>query len=137
MESVSVGRLPEWFRQEIPRDISLIKNRIREFEEAGLNTVCKSARCPNLGGCFQANSVTFMIMGDSCSRNCSFCAVNKSRPQALDLSEPYKLALTIRKLGLEYIVLTSVTRDDLALGGASHYARCVRLIQSLNPNKKK
>ena len=136
MESVSVVRLPGWFRQEVPRDISLVKNRIREFEQAGLNTVCKSARCPNLGVCFQANSVTFMIMGDSCSRNCSFCAVDKSRPQALDLSEPYKLALTIRKLGLEYIVLTSVTRDDLALGGASHYARCVRLIQSLNPGKK-
>ena len=136
MESVSVVRLPGWFRQEVPRDISLVKNRIREFEQAGLNTVCKSARCPNLGVCFQTNSVTFMIMGDSCSRNCSFCAVDKSRPRPLDLSEPYKLALTIRKLGLEYIVLTSVTRDDLPLGGASHYARCVRLIQSLNPGKK-
>ena len=129
-------RMPEWFRQEIPRNISLVKNRIEEFEQAGLHTVCKSARCPNLGGCFQANSVTFMIMGDSCSRNCSFCAVNKSWPRPLDLSEPYKLALTIRKLGLEYIVLTSVTRDDLTFGGASHYVRCVRLIQSLNPGKK-
>ena len=129
-------RLPGWFRQEVPRDISLVKNRIREFEQAGLHTVCKSARCPNLGGCFERNSVTFMIMGDSCSRNCSFCAVSKSRPRPLDLSEPYKLALTIRKMGLEYIVLTSVTRDDLAFGGASHYARCTRLIQSLNPGKK-
>ena len=129
-------RLPGWFRQEVPRDISLVKNRIREFEQAGLHTVCKSARCPNLGGCFERNSVTFMIMGDSCSRNCSFCAVSKSLPRPLDLSEPYNLALTIRKLGLEYIVLTSVTRDDLTFGGASHYARCTRLIQSLNPGKK-
>ncbi|TAN59071.1 lipoyl synthase, partial [bacterium] len=93
-----ITRLPAWFRQEIPRDINLIKNRLKSFENHNLNTVCLSARCPNISRCFEDNSVTFMILGDACSRNCRFCAVNKERPRALGLSEAYNLALTIRSL---------------------------------------
>lgn len=129
-------RFPPWFRQEIPRDIGFIKNRLKEFENSGLNTVCVSARCPNINSCFEDNSVTFMIMGSNCSRNCGFCAVDKGRLNPLDPSEAYNLALTIRRLNLSYVVITSVTRDDLPLGGASHYARVVYLIKKINPGKK-
>lgn len=131
-----ITRLPAWFRQEIPRDINLIKNRLKSFENHNLNTVCLSAHCPNIGRCFEDNSVTFMILGDACSRNCGFCAVSKERPRVLDLSEPYNLALTIRGLNLRYVVLTSVTRDDLTFGGATQYARAVYLIRRLNPGRK-
>ena len=129
-------RLPAWFRQEIPRDIHLVKNRLKSFENHKLNTVCASARCPNINRCFENNSVTFMILGDACSRNCGFCAVSKERPRVLDLSEPYNLALTIRGFNLRYVVLTSVTRDDLTFGGATQYARAVYLIRRLNPGRK-
>ena len=129
-------RLPSWFRQEIPRDAGFVKNRLREFENSGLNTVCLSARCPNLNRCFEDNSVTFMIMGSNCSRDCGFCAVDKGRLNPLELSETYNLALTINRLNLSYVVITSVTRDDLPLGGASHYARAVYLIKKINPGKK-
>ena len=129
-------RLPSWFRQEIPRDIGFIKNRLKEFENSGLHTVCLSARCPNINSCFEDNSVTFMIMGSNCSRNCGFCAVDKGRLNPLEPSETYNLALAIRRLNLSYVVITSVTRDDLPLGGASHYARAVYLIRKINPGKK-
>jgi len=129
-------RLPSWFRQEIPRDIGFIKNRLKEFENSGLHTVCLSARCPNINRCFEDNSVTFMIMGSSCSRNCGFCAVDKGGLSPLEPSEAYNLALTIRRLNLSYVVITSVTRDDLPLGGASQYARAVYLIRKINPGKK-
>lgn len=130
------ARLPPWFRQKIPQNMDFIKNRLRDFENYGLNTVCLSARCPNINNCFESGSVTFMILGDNCSRNCSFCAVNKGSPQSLDLLEPYSLALTIRNLNLKYIVITSVTRDDLSFGGAVHYARAMHLIRRFNPNIK-
>lgn len=129
-------RLPSWFRQEIPKDTGFIKNRLKEFENSGLNTVCVSARCPNLSRCFQDNSVTFMIMGSSCSRNCGFCAVNKDRLDPLDPSEAYNLALTVNRLNLSYVVITSATRDDLPFGGASQYARAVYLVRKINPEKK-
>ncbi len=131
-----ISRLPSWFKQEIPKDISTIKNRLRSFENARLNTVCQSAHCPNINHCFEHNSVTFMILGDACSRNCSFCAVHKDRLYPLDLSEPYNLALAIQNLNLQYIVITSVTRDDLPYGGATHYCRAVYAIRALNPGKK-
>lgn len=130
------SRLPSWFKQEIPRDIDFIRNRLKDFENHKLSTVCLSARCLNINHCFEHNSVTFMILGDSCSRNCTFCAVPKGRLRPLDLAEPYNLALTIQKLNLEYIVITSVTRDDLPLGGASHYARAVYAIRGFNPGKR-
>jgi len=130
------ARLPSWFTQKIPKDINFIKNRLRDFENAKLSTVCKSAHCPNINYCFEHNSVTFMILGDTCSRNCNFCAVRKGRLRPLELGEPYNLALTIRNLNLQYSVITSVTRDDLYTERASHYARSVYAIRSLNPGKR-
>ena len=109
-------RLPFWFRQEIPRDAGFIKNRLKEFENSGLNTVCLSARCPNLNRCFEDNSVTFMIMGSNCSRNCGFCAVDKGRLNPLDALETYNLALTIRRLNLSYVVIPG-TRMICLLAG--------------------
>lgn len=129
-------RIPSWFRQEIPKDAGFIKNRLEEFKNSGLNTVCLSSRCPNINSCFEDNSVTFMIMGSRCSRNCGFCAVDKGRLNPLEPSETYNLALTIYRLNLSYVVITSVTRDDLPFGGASHYARAVYLIKKINPGKK-
>lgn len=131
-----VSRLPPWFRQEIPNNPAFIKNRLKDFENYRLHTVCLSAHCPNLNGCFENKSMTFMILGDNCSRNCRFCAVNKGKPLPLNLSEPFNLALAIYRLNLKYAVITSVTRDDLAFGGATEYARLVYLIRRLNPKIK-
>ena len=131
-----ITRLPPWFRQEIPKNIDFIKNRLKAFENLKLNTVCLSAQCPNINSCFENNSVTFMILGEHCSRNCNFCAVDKGALRPMNLAEPYSLALTIQRLNLGYAVITSVTRDDLAFGGATQYARAVYLIRQLNPGIK-
>lgn len=131
-----ISRLPPWFRQEIPKDIGFVGNRLKDFENSGLHTVCVSAHCPNINGCFENNSMTFMILGDNCSRNCRFCAVNKGVPHAVNVSESFNLAQTIYRLNLKYAVITSVTRDDLAFGGAVEYARVVYLIRRLNPKIK-
>lgn len=128
-----ISRLPPWFRQEVPKDIGFVRNRLKDFENSKLNTVCVSAHCPNINGCFENNSMTFMILGDNCSRNCRFCAVNKGMPLPINLSEAFNLAVAIYRLNLKYIVLTSVTRDDLPLGGASEYARVIYLIKHINP----
>ena len=131
-----IKRLPPWFRQEIPRNIHLVRNRLRDFENHKLNTVCLSAHCPNINACFENNSVTFMLLGNICSRNCNFCAVEKGNSLPLALLEPYELALTARRMNLRYAVITSVTRDDLSSGGATQYARAVYLTRRLNPEIK-
>lgn len=131
-----ISRLPAWFRQEIPRDIAFIKNRLKNFENARLNTVCLNAKCPNINNCFENNNVTFMLLGNICSRNCNFCAVEKGNSLPPTLLEPYELALSIRRMNLRYVVLTSVTRDDLSCGGATQYARAVYLTRRLNPEVK-
>lgn len=120
-----INRLPLWFKQEIPKDIDGIKNRLDKFREQRLSTVCVSAHCPNIYGCFKRNAVTFMIMGENCSRSCRFCAVGKGRLKPLDLYEAYNLAESLKDLQVRYAVITSVTRDDLPLGGASHFVRAV------------
>ncbi len=127
------NRLPVWLRQEIPRNMDFIKKRLNSFKPLKLSTVCLSAHCPNMPRCFQNNSVTFMILGGVCTRNCSFCAVDKGRPNLVDLFEGYKIAEAVRNLGLKYVVITSVTRDDLDLGGAVHFARVAYLVKRLNP----
>ena len=131
-----ISRLPAWFRQEIPKDTAFIKNRLKNFENARLNTVCLSAKCPNINNCFENNNVTFMILGNICSRNCNFCAVEKGDSPPLALFEPYELALTIGRMNLRYVVIISVPRDDLSLGGATQYARAVYLTRRLNPEVK-
>src|SRR5690606_5749716 len=94
---------------------------------------CEEASCPNLGECFAHGTATFMIMGDICTRRCPFCDVAHGRPDPLDPEEPNNLARTIQAMGLRYVVVTSVDRDDLRDGGAQHFVDCIRAIRELNP----
>jgi lipoic acid synthetase len=93
-----------------------------------LNTVCEGARCPNIGRCFASGTATFMILGNNCTRNCTFCAVEKCPPSPLEADEPQRIVEAVRRLGLSYVVITSVTRDDLPDGGAGHFARTVQAL---------
>jgi lipoic acid synthetase len=114
-------------------DLDLLK---KSFKQSGLHTVCQAAKCPNIGECFKNKTATFMILGDICSRNCSFCATKHGTPLKIDKEEPNKLAKTIKLLNLDYIVITSVTRDDLQDGGAEHFKRVVNTIKKEIPNIK-
>jgi lipoic acid synthetase len=106
---------------------------LRKWE---VHTVCESARCPNVGECFRQRAVTFMIMGDTCTRNCAFCAVNTGQPPALDSGEPERVAQAAAEIGVGYLVVTSVTRDDLPDGGAAHFAATVAAARRFLPDTK-
>ena len=128
-------RKPKWIRAKAhthPR-VQEIKQLMRELR---LSSVCEEAACPNLGECFSHGTATFMIMGDICTRRCPFCDVAHGRPQPLDTDEPANLARAIAQLGLSYVVITSVDRDDLRDGGASHFAACIREVRRLNPETR-
>jgi len=103
------------------------------MREKNLHTVCEEARCPNIGECWGNKTATFLILGDTCTRGCRFCAIDKGRPLALDPEEPRNVGLTVKDLGLDHIVVTSVNRDDLPDGGANHFAKTVFWIKSFNP----
>jgi lipoic acid synthetase len=130
-------RKPDWIRITLPTDpekskkVIELKNRLRTNR---LVTVCEEASCPNLPECFGNGTATFMIMGDVCTRRCSFCDVAHGRPKPLDTEEPQNLAKTIHAMQLNYVVITSVDRDDLRDGGASHFVACIQAIRKLNPN---
>lgn len=126
-------RLPSWFRQRIGNG-SEIDKVLSVLDELKLNTVCESACCPNRHHCYGQGTATFMILGDTCTRGCSFCAVRKGKPLPVDDEEPERISLAVRKLGLKFVVITSVTRDDLTDGGASQFARVVREVKKLNPD---
>ena len=128
----SMARKPEWIRARAPSGprVTEIKRMMRELN---LSSVCEEAGCPNLGECFSHGTATFMIMGDICTRRCPFCDVAHGRPQPLDTDEPGNLAKAIAQLGLEYIVITSVDRDDLRDGGAGHFAACIRAVRERCP----
>jgi lipoic acid synthetase len=126
------ARLPSWFRQPLP-DPEAMGQVEGLLESLNLHTICESAHCPNAGDCFSRRTATFLILGNVCTRNCSFCAVDKGRPLAVDDEEPEHLLAAVEKLGLRYVVITSVTRDDLDDGGASHFAQTVRLIRERKP----
>jgi len=130
-----VKRLPEYLKRPII-DTERTKNVRRILKTNCLNTVCESARCPNKNECYQKNTATFLIMGNVCTRNCRFCNISTAKPLPLDENEPKNVALAIQELGLKYAVITSVTRDDLADGGAEHFARCIEEIRGLNKNIK-
>jgi lipoic acid synthetase len=125
-------RKPEWIRVRAGggERFGEIKRILRE---AKLHTVCEEASCPNIGECFGHGTATFMIMGDLCTRRCPFCDVAHGRPQPLDAEEPRHLAETIARLGLRYVVITSVDRDDLRDGGAGHFVECIRAVRALSP----
>jgi len=117
-------RKPDWIRVRVPASprIDQVKKKLRKH---GLHTVCEEASCPNLGECFGGGTATFMIMGDICTRRCPFCDVAHGRPKALNENEPRELAEAIADMGLRYVVITSVDRDDLRDGGAQHFADCI------------
>lgn len=121
-------RKPPWLKVRFPAGerYGQLKSLMREQD---LHTVCEDAHCPNIGECWNAGTATFMILGDVCTRSCGFCAVTTGRPRALDLLEPGRLARTVRALGLDYVVITSVNRDDLASGGAEIFAACINAIR--------
>jgi lipoyl synthase len=125
-----VSELPDWLRINAPRRAALEELKALSGRKH-LHTVCESAHCPNVGECFSHRNATFMILGNQCTRNCHFCAVDKGRPAAVDPEEPARVAEAIKELALVYAVITSVTRDDLALGGAEQFASTVRAIKAL------
>jgi lipoic acid synthetase len=125
-------RKPEWIRTRIstnPR-VQEIKQMMRELN---LSSVCEEASCPNLGECFSHGTATFMIMGDICTRRCPFCDVAHGKPKPLDTDEPANLGKAVAQLGLSYIVITSVDRDDLRDGGASHFDACIKAVREASP----
>jgi lipoic acid synthetase len=114
--------LPEVFK---------IKKLLRRLN---LHTVCEEANCPNIGDCFSRKTATFMIMGDICTRNCPYCNVSHGKPQALDPQEPENVANAVKTFGLKHVVITSVDRDDLPDGGASHFANVIKKVREINPD---
>ena len=128
-------RLPDWFRVRAPGGPNYLDLRAR-FRSAALHTVCEEAHCPNIGDCWERRTATFMILGDTCTWRCHYCAVKTGRPDAVDMEEPRRLAATVQQMGLRYCVITSVTREDLPDGGASVFAECIRQIRTLLPDCK-
>ena len=130
-----VLRKPPWIRVRLPAGnaVAALKSRLRENS---LVTVCEEATCPNIHECFNKGTATFMILGEICTRRCSFCDVAHGRPNPPDESEPENLARTIRDMKLRYVVITSVDRDDLRDGGAEHYVKCLERIRELSPEIK-
>lgn len=130
-----IQRKPSWIRVRVPAngEIQRIKKMLRKQK---LHTVCEEAACPNLPECFGGGTATFMIMGDICTRRCSFCDVGFGRPKALDKDEPKHLAESVADLGLKYVVVTSVDRDDLDDGGANHFAECIREVRAMSPQTR-
>ena len=128
------GDKPSWLRAKMPSGSGYSGTR-KIVHEHRLSTVCEESMCPNIGECWNAGTATIMVMGSVCTRACRFCAVDTGNPKGwLDTEEPRNSAKAVQLMGLEYVVITSVDRDDLADGGASHYAECVREIKKLNPN---
>ena len=124
---------PSWLRAKVPggERFSNLRDLVRSER---LHTVCEEARCPNIGECWNAGEATFMILGDTCTRACGFCAVTSGRPGEVDIFEPIRLAITVEKMGLDYCVITSVNRDDVPDGGASIFAGCIRAVHDRTPH---
>ncbi|HEY8708339.1 MAG TPA: lipoyl synthase [Burkholderiaceae bacterium] len=127
---------PDWIRVKAASPSTRFYEIKRILRENKLNTVCEEASCPNIGECFGNGTATFMIMGDKCTRRCPFCDVGHGRPDPLDADEPTNLAQTIAALKLEYVVITSVDRDDLRDGGAAHFVECIRKTRELSPRTR-
>lgn len=134
-QNAPVLRKPPWIRVRLPAGnaVAELKARLRDNH---LVTVCEEASCPNIHECFSKGTATFMILGEICTRRCSFCNVAHGRPNPPDEDEPENLAITIRDMQLHYVVITSVDRDDMRDGGAEHYVRCLTRIRELNPDIK-
>jgi len=128
------GDKPKWLRAKMPsgQEFSAVRQTVKEHR---LSTVCEESMCPNIGECWNNGTATIMVMGSVCTRACRFCAVDTGNPHGwLDPEEPLNTARAVRLMGLQYVVITSVDRDDLPDGGAGHYAECVREIKKMNPD---
>jgi lipoic acid synthetase len=133
---VTATQKPAWLKVRLPSHGEFF--RVAEILKAGrLHTICQSARCPNIGECWQRRTATFLILGDTCTRDCGFCAVAKGTPLAPDPEEPRHIAQAVASLGLAYAVVTSVTRDDLPDGGAAHFAAVIRAIRRPRENYRR
>ena len=128
-------RLPDYLKRPII-DTDKTRTVRRILKTKCLNTVCENARCPNKNECYTKNTATFLIMGNNCTRNCRYCNITCSRPEPLDMNEPFHVAEAVKDLGLKYVVITSVTRDDLPDGGAEHFANCIYEIRKISPDVK-
>ena len=128
-------KLPAWIKAQAPAgpEVARIKRLLRD---ARLHSVCEEASCPNLGECFRHGTATFMILGDLCTRRCPFCDVGHGQPLPPDVEEPAHLARTLATMGLRYVVITSVDRDDLRDGGAGHFAACIRAVRATAPDTR-
>lgn len=126
-------RLPSWLKRPMPQGAELVRTH-QIVRASGVATVCQEARCPNLNECWAHRTATFMILGDKCTRNCSFCAVRHEKPDPPAADEPQRLAKAVAALQLRYVVITAVTRDDLPDEGAGHFAACVRAVRSALPD---
>ncbi|HUL29028.1 MAG TPA: lipoyl synthase [Thermodesulfobacteriota bacterium] len=131
MIKIQNGSKPPWLKKRIPpfEDLEKVK---RILDSAKLHTVCEEARCPNFGECFSKGTATILILGRVCTRNCGFCAIEHGVSFPPMEEEPEKVAQAVKQMGLHYVVITSVTRDDLPDGGASHYAKTIRAVRALN-----
>ena len=132
--AIVYGNKPKWLRAKMPagQAFSGVRQTVREHR---LSTVCEESMCPNIGECWNNGTATIMVMGSVCTRACRFCAVDTGNPKGwLDAQEPENTAKAVKLMGLKYVVITSVDRDDLADGGAQHYADCVRAIKRMNPD---
>ena len=132
-EPVSIGQMPRWLRAKMPSGpgYSSVREIVRDHR---LSTVCEASMCPNIGECWNAGTATIMVLGSVCTRACRFCAVDTGNPKGwLDLEEPANTGRAVKLMGLDYVVITSVDRDDLPDGGAAHYAACVREIKQHSP----
>ncbi len=123
---------PEWIRVRAPTGAAVARTRAI-VREAGLHTVCEEAQCPNVGECWAHDTATFMLLGDTCTRNCRFCAVEHGKPLVVDPEEPRRVADAVARLGLRHVVVTSVNRDDLRDGGAGHFAETARQLRARVP----
>ena len=125
-------QFPKWLRSKLS-DETAVGSTVSLLESLSLNTVCQSAHCPNIGVCFSRRTATFLILGTVCTRSCTFCAVRKGEPTPVDPDEPSRVAQAVERLGLRYVVVTSVTRDDLPDGGSGQFIDTIRAIRSRCP----
>lgn len=128
-------RKPPWLKVRLP-DGGADRRVERTLAGLRLRSVCREALCPNRGECFGAGTATFLILGDTCTRGCRYCHIRRGTPAPVEADEPERLVEAVRALGLRYVVITSVTRDDLPDGGAGHFARCIRLLRTTLPDRR-
>lgn len=128
-------RVPEWLKEKTGKARQTVETNTH-LKELGIVTVCEEARCPNIGECWSHKTATFMIGGERCTRACAFCNVATGKPLALDATEPARVAEAAQRLGLKYVVITSVDRDDLADGGAAHWVQTIRAVREAIPDAK-